>query len=138
MHPGALRALEFDRIVAAVGAYAQTPMGAAWLAELAPSGEPGAVVRALSATAETVRFLADGQIHLQAPSDLEDILGAVSVEGRALEPLHLLALAGFLGSVESTAAGIRRARGSVPNLRRIADTTASFQREITEVRKKIA
>jgi DNA mismatch repair protein MutS2 len=137
MHPGALRALEFDRIVAAVGAYAQTPMGAAWLAELAPSGEPGAVVRALSATAETVRFLADGQIHLQAPSDLEDILGAVSVEGRALEPLHLLALAGFLGSVESTAAGIRRARGSVPNLRRIADTTASFQREITEVRKKI-
>ena len=137
MHPGALRALEFDRIVAAVSANAQTPMGAALLAGLAPANEPGAVARALSATAETVRFLGDGQISLQAPADLEDILGSASVEGRALEPLQLLALTSFLASVESTAAGIRRARGSVPNLRRLADATASFQREIAEVRKKI-
>ena len=137
MHPGALRALEFDRIVAAVCAYAQTPMGAAWLGDLEPATDPGTVARALSATAETVRFLGDGQITLQAPADLVEILGAASVEGRALEPLHLLALASFLASVESTASGIRRARGSVPNLRRIADTTASFQREIGDVRKKI-
>ena len=137
MHPGALRALEFDRIVAAVGAHAQTPMGAAWLSKLEPRTEAAAVVRALSATAEALRFLADGQISLQAPVDLEEILGAASVEGRALEPLQLLALAAFLASVESTAAGIRRARGSVPNLRRIADATASFQREIADVRKKI-
>src|SRR5687768_5288085 len=135
MHPGALRALEFDRIVAAVGANAQTPMGAARLAALEPANEPGAVARALSATAETVHFLGDGQMSLHAPADLEEILGGVTVEGRALEPLHLLALASFLASVESTASGIRRARGPVPNLRRIADTTASFQREITEVRK---
>ena len=137
MHPGALRALEFDRIVTAVSANAQTPMGGARLSALEPANEPGAVARALAATAETVRFLADGQISLQAPADLEDILASVSVEGRALEPLHLLALASFLASVESTASGIRRARGSVSNLRRIADTTASFQREINDVRKKI-
>ncbi|MDQ3418488.1 MAG: endonuclease MutS2 [Acidobacteriota bacterium] len=137
MHAGALRALEFDRIVADVSANAQTPMGAALLTGLEPANEPGAVARALSATAEAVRFLADGQISLQAPADLDNILGSASVEGRALEPLQLLALAAFLASVESTAAGIRRARGSVPNLRRIADATASFQREIAEVRKKI-
>jgi DNA mismatch repair protein MutS2 len=137
MHPGALRALEFDRIVAAVSANAQTPMGAAWLAGLKPATDSAAVARALSATAETVRFLADGEISLQSPADLEEILVSTSVEGRALEPLHLLALASFLASVESTAAGIRRARGSVPNLRRIADRTASFQREIADVRKKI-
>ena len=100
MHPGALRALEFDRIVAAVCAFAQTPMGAACLGQLEPATDPGMVARALSATAETVRFLTDGQINVQAPADLIEILGAASVEGRALEPLQLLALASFLASVE--------------------------------------
>ena len=137
MHPGALRALEFDRIVAAVSANAQTPMGGARLDQLEPVVDPRAVAHALSATAETVRFLADGQIALQAPADLEDIFASVSVEGRALEPMQLLALAAFLASVESSASGIRRARTAVSHLRRIADTTASFQREIAEVRKKI-
>lgn len=137
MHPGAQRALEFDRIVAAVVAGAQTPMGAARLAELEPATEPRAVAHTLGATAETVRFLGDGQILLQAPADLDDVLAAVTVEGRALEPTQLLALAAFLGSVESTASGIRRARTAVTNLRRIADTTASFQREIADVRTMI-
>ena len=137
MYPGALRALEFDRIVAAVVAHAQTPMGAARLADLEPASDPRGVTHALAATAETVRFLADGQIAFQAASDLEEILASVGVEGRALEPAQLLALATFLGSVDSTASGIRRARTAVANLRRIADTTAAFQREITDVRRKI-
>ena len=137
MYPGALRALEFDRIVAAVVAGAQTPMGAARLADLEPARDPGAVAAALAATAETVRFLDDGEIALQAPADLEEVLASVGVEGRALVPTQLLALAVFLGSVDSTASGIRRVRGAVTNLRRIADTTASFQREISEIRKKI-
>ncbi|CAN5682993.1 endonuclease MutS2 [soil metagenome] len=137
MHPGALRALEFDRIVAAVVARAQTPMGGARLSDLEPASDSRAVAHALAATAEAVRFLADGQILLQAPADLEEVLAAVTVEGRALEPTQLLALAVFLGSVDSTASGIRRARTAVTNLRRIADTTASFQREIADVRKKI-
>jgi DNA mismatch repair protein MutS2 len=137
MYPGALRALEFDRIVAAVVANAQTPMGGARLAGLEPASDPHAVVHALGATAETARFLEDGEIAFQAPPDLEEVLDSVSVEGRALEPAQLLALAAFLGSVESTASGIRRARTAVANLRRIADTTASFQREIADVRRKI-
>jgi DNA mismatch repair protein MutS2 len=137
MYPGALRALEFDRIVAAVVANAQTPMGGARLADLEPASEPRAVAHALAATAETVRFLADGEIAFQAPPDLADVLASIPVEARALEPTQLLALSAFLGSVESTATGIRRARTAVANLRRIADTTASFQQEIADVRKKI-
>ena len=137
MHPGALRALEFDRIVTLIGGLAQTPMGGARLAATQPSHDPEVVARSLAATSETVRFLRDNQIALQAPPDLETTLASVGVDARALEPLQLLSLAAFLASVESTAAGIRRARSEFPILRAIADGTASFHREINEVRSKI-
>ena len=137
MYPGALRPLEFDRIVALVSERAQTPMGEARLRALEPSSDPAAVARALAATSETVRFLGDNQVSLQAPLEIEQVFGALQVEGRALEPAQLLALAAFLGSVETTASAIRRARASFPFLRGIADTPASFQREINEIRSKI-
>lgn len=137
MHPGALRALEFDRIVEAVSRFAQTPPGAARLAELHPLTDPRAVAGALGATAEAVRFLADNHIALHAPADLEAILESVAVEGRALEPAHLVALAGFLASVDSTCASIRRARSGAPVLRAIADSSASFDQEIADIRRKI-
>ena len=137
MHPGALRALEFDRIVAVVSGLAQTPMGAARLDALEPSKEPGTVAKRLDTTAETVRFLRDNQISLQAPAELDHVLDGLNVEGRALEPAQLLALASFLASVDVTAAAIRRARAAFPILRAIADTTASFTREINDVRSKI-
>ena len=137
MHPGVLRALEFDRIVAVVGGFAQTPMGAARLAALEPAVDERTIVRALDATSETVRFLADNQISVQAPAELEAVLGALAVSGRALEPAQLLALATFLAFVDSTASTVRRARAAFPILRGIVDTTASFNREIVEVRAKI-
>ncbi|OFW10181.1 MAG: hypothetical protein A3H96_18140 [Acidobacteria bacterium RIFCSPLOWO2_02_FULL_67_36] len=137
MHPGALRALEFDRIVEAVSRFAQTPPGAARLARMQPHTEARAVASALAATSETVRFLADGLIALQAPADLDAILELLAVEGRALEPLHLLALATFLASVDATSAAIRRARGGCPILRAIADSASSFEAEIADLRRKI-
>ena len=137
MHPGVLRALEFDRILAVVGGFAQTPMGAARLAALEPAVDDRAIVRALDATSETVRFLADNQISVQAPAELAGVLDALAVSGRALEPAQLLALATFLAFVDSTASTVRRARAAFPILRGIVDTTASFNREIVEVRAKI-
>ncbi len=137
MHAGALRALEFDRIVEAVCRYALTPQGLQRLRTLRPSTDREIVAGALAATAETYRFLADNSIALQAADDLEDVLDAVGVEGRPLEPLHLLSLAGFLTSVENTCAGIRRAGAPVPTLRRIADRAASFEAEIADLRRKI-
>src|SRR4051794_37299006 len=113
MHPGALKALEFDRIVEAVTRLAQTPPGAVRLARLQPQAEPRDVAAALAATAETTRFLtSNGEIALRAPAELDQILAGLAVEGRALEPLHLIALATFLASIEASAAGIRRARAS--------------------------
>src|SRR5688500_9337155 len=137
MHAGALRALEFDRIVEAVRRFALTPPGAARLAALEPRTDPRAVATALAATSETVRFLADHQIALQAPADLEVMLSALAVEGTALDATHLLALATFVTSIDVTCAAIRRARGAWPMLRPIADRAAGFDTEISDIRRKI-
>ena len=137
MHAGALRALEYDRIVEAVRRFAQTPPGTARLARLQPSTDARAVAASLAATAETVRFLRDEQVGLQAPDDLDAILTSLAVEGRVLESQSLVALANFLASVEATCAAVRRARGGFPILTAAAERAASFDREIADIRRKI-
>src|SRR5205809_493941 len=122
MHPGALRALEFERIVEAVQSLAVTPMGAERLSHLAPATEPDAVRSLLSLTTETVRYLAvNSGFPLRASDDLPEILAALGVEGRALEPLRLLALATFLESIDETRAAIRRAGAAFARLQIIGD-----------------
>jgi len=137
MHPGALRALEFDRIVEAVCRFAQTPPGRAKLARVEPLTSVEEVRAALAATSETVQFLAENHIGLQAPDDLEIVLDLLAVEGRALESMQLRALASFLASVDSTCVTIRRAKSAFPVLRSIADSTASFEPETADIRRKI-
>jgi DNA mismatch repair protein MutS2 len=138
MHSGALKALEFDRIVEAVCRLAQTPPGADQLARLHPLTDADAVSSALATTGETARFLSgSGEIALRAPVELHAILEALAVEGRALEPLHLLGVSTFLASVEATVTGIRRNRASFPRLGAIVEAAASFEREIADVRRKI-
>src|SRR2546430_5350445 len=113
MPPSALRALEFDRIVEAVTGFALTPMGAERLARLTPSTDPHKVAQLLAATTETARFIAaHGQFPLRASSELPQILAALAVEGRALEPPRLLALAAFLDSVDESRVAIRRVAAS--------------------------
>ena len=74
MQPGALKALEFDRIVDAVCRLAQTPPGAQTLARMHPSDDAGAVGSALETTAETARFLSGtGDIVLRAPGGTEQL-----------------------------------------------------------------
>jgi DNA mismatch repair protein MutS2 len=137
MNPGALRALEFDRIVEAVCRFAQTPPGLDALAQLEPATDPIGVAAALDATAETVRFLAEGTIGLRAPEDLDATLASLAVEGRALEARQLLTFADFLASIESTCGAIRRARGSYPFLRGVAGGAAGFEREVASIRRTI-
>ena len=136
MNTGALRALEFDRIVEAVGRFALTPGGAARLQRLEPMTELAAVRDALAATSETVRFLDSSDVELQAPANLDGALAALTVEGAPLEPLQLVSLANFLSTVDATVAAIRRAK-DVPILRAIGDTAASFEHETADIRQKI-
>jgi dsDNA-specific endonuclease/ATPase MutS2 len=110
MQPGALKSLEFDRIVEAVKTFALTPMGSERLGRLEPSTDPQTVADLIAHTTETARFLAaNGALPLRATADLPDILAALGVEGRPLEALRLLALATFLESVDETRTAIRRA-----------------------------
>ena len=137
MHPGALRALEFDRIVEAVCRFAQTPPGTARLARLQPLTDSRSVAAALDATAETVRFLSEHRVALQAPADLDNTLTSLTVEGRALEAQQLTGLASFLASVDAAFIAVRRARAAVPILLAIADSSVSFEREVADIRRKI-
>jgi DNA mismatch repair protein MutS2 len=138
MQLNALRALEFDRIVEAVSGFALTPMGAECLAALEPSTDAQKVAQVLAATTETMRFVAaHGLFPLRASSDLPQILAALAVEGRALEPLRLLALAAFLDSMDESRAAIRRAPGSFPILEAASSAAASFKVETGHTREKI-
>ena len=104
MQPGALRALEFDRIVEAVRGLALTPHRRG--ERLAACGPRPIRRRVASCWPRRPRgcgtSTANAPFPLRAPSELETILAALAVEGRALEPLRLLAFADFLESVDQT------------------------------------
>jgi DNA mismatch repair protein MutS2 len=138
MQAGTQRALEFDRIVEAVAGYALTPMGRERLARLQPSVDPAVVAHALAATTETARYVsAHGTFPLHASNELPQILGALAIEGRALDALRLIALAAFLDSVEDSRTAIRQASGSFPVLDAAVAAAASFKGETAQVRDKI-
>ena len=138
MHAGALRALEFDRIVSVVAGLAVTSTGQERLAGLEPMTDAPAVARAQRATTEGTVFLADHPgFPLRAPSDLGAIISALAVEGRALEPLRLFGLADYLESIEQTRGAIRKVGQSFPLLNGLVETVASFKGEIADVRRKI-
>jgi DNA mismatch repair protein MutS2 len=139
MHPGTLRALEFDRIVEVVRGLAATPLGEVRLAALAPSTDPDVVDASLALTSEAARFLVDhAGFPLRAPRELLEILDQLGVDGGVLDATSVAALATFLESVEQCGLAVRRAaRGAFPRLSAIATTIASFEREIAEVRRTI-
>ena len=138
MHAGTLRALEFDRIVDAVRAYALTPMGDERLAQLAPATEPDEVRHLLAETTQTLEYLRNhGLFPLRATNELALILSALDVEGRPLEATRLLVLASFLESVEESRSAIRRVASMYTLVERTVANAASFKGEIAQVRDKI-
>ena len=138
MQPAVLRALEFDRIVDAVRAFALTPMGDDRLARLTPTTDPAQAAQQLAATSEVAAYIRrHGTFTLRAPAELPQILDSLAVEGRPLEALRLLVLAAFLESVEETRAAIRRVAGSFPLLDQASSATASFKGEIAQTRETI-
>ena len=138
MNSATLRALEFDRIVQVVAGLAVTPTGMDRLAELHPLTDSSRVVAAQKGTSEGTRFLADHPgFPLRAPSDLEEILEATGVEGRALEPLRLIALSDYLESIEQSRTAVTKLAGAFPILRTLVETVAAFKGEIADVRRKI-
>jgi DNA mismatch repair protein MutS2 len=138
MQPGALRALEYDRIVDAVTRLALTPLGRQRLTDLRPQTDPRQVGAALAATSEAVRLVDEaGTLPLDAPADIDAVLTGLAVEGRALEALQLAGLARFLRSIELARAAVRRTRNPLPGLRALVDTAAAFDAECGDIAAKI-
>jgi DNA mismatch repair protein MutS2 len=138
MQSAALRALEFDRVVEMVRAFAMTPMGDERLTRLSPSGDPQKVAQLLAATTETAKYLAtNGLFPLRSAAEMPQILAALAVEGRAVEAKRLLVLATFLNSVEEAVTAIRRAPGAFARLEAATGAAASFKHESANVREKI-
>jgi DNA mismatch repair protein MutS2 len=134
----ALRALEFDRIAAVLTGLAVTPTGEQRLAELHPFTEAATVTAAQRATTEGTTFLAAHPgFPLRAPADLEEILDALSVDGRPLEALRLVAISDYLESIEHSRAAVARLDAALPILRALVDAVAAFKGEIADVRRKI-
>ena len=134
----ALRALEFDQVVAVLADLAITPAGRDRLEALEPQPDTAAVQAALRATSEGVRFHADHRgFPLRAPQDLDSTLAALDVVGRPLEPLRLLGLADHLDSIEDTRRAIVNAAGGFPILKRLALGASAFTGETGRVRKAI-
>jgi len=138
MNASALKALEFDRIVSVVTGLAVTTLGRDRLADLHPLTTTAEVLAAQRATTEGTRFLADYPgFPLRAPSDLGEIIDALGVEGRGLEPMRLLGLSGYLESIEQSRQAITKVGAAFPLLRILVETVASFKQEIADVRRKI-
>jgi DNA mismatch repair protein MutS2 len=115
-----------------------TTAGAARWAELHPMTDASRVIAAQKSTSEGTRFLADHPgFPLRAPSDLHEIIEALGVEGRPLEPLRLIALADYLESIEHSRTSVTRLEGGFPILRGLVDAVAAFKGEIADVRRKI-
>src|SRR2546423_8918544 len=101
MQPAVLRALEFDRVVEMVRAFAMTPMGDERLSRLSPSGDPQKVAQLLAATTETAKYLASKSLFPpRARRVTPHILAAPAVGGRALEADRPLAPAHVTRAVD--------------------------------------
>jgi DNA mismatch repair protein MutS2 len=139
MYSGTLRALEFDRIREALASFALTPLGADRLARLEPSSSRRNVETGLAETTEGVRLIGEGPgVPLRAPSDLEETLDALEVEGRPLEGPRLIALADFLASIEQARSSITRLSAhTYPILTALVARAANFDREVADIRRAI-
>ncbi|MEW5984901.1 MAG: Smr/MutS family protein [Acidobacteriota bacterium] len=139
MQSAVLQALEFPRIVEVVRSLAATPLGSERLAALRPSSDSRRISQWLTATTEGVRCIEQtGAFALRASAELPSTLASLAIEGRALEASRLLALGGFLDSVEETRAAIKRTGEAFPTLRTLAEGAASFRTETAEIHRAIA
>lgn len=139
MRLGAVKALEFDRVVDALCSFAITPFGASLLAKLRPDVDVRRVEEMLASTTEGVEYLQSEKLFpLSTPIDLEQTLNSLAVEGRALKPKQLLELNDHLDSIQATCSKICQTdRVRFPMLFDIAESCESFVDESNEVHKKI-
>ncbi|HEY0784684.1 MAG TPA: Smr/MutS family protein [Acidobacteriaceae bacterium] len=118
-------ALEWDRFLALLAAYAQSAIGRAWTLALAPSTDLAWLDRQHSLVDETRRLLHEGvRPALAALFDPTDLLAKSRLEGAALEPDEIRRLLDLADQISSWAAILRtppdRLQGQLPFLTTLA------------------
>lgn len=117
MNEQAFATLEYDELRALLGRYAQTPMGRARVAALAPLASAEEARRALKAVTETVELRERGaKWSFSELADPSDALARLQVEGSILDPLSLLELARLCEQAADARAAIAAERDAAPVL----------------------
>ncbi|HEX8177934.1 MAG TPA: Smr/MutS family protein [Pyrinomonadaceae bacterium] len=128
MNEQAFAVLEYEELRALVRRYAQTPMGRARAAALAPLGDAHAVRRALAGVAEALELRRRGAgWSFSELADPTDALARIRIEGVVLDPLALLELARLCDQVGEARAQIHQERADAPVL---WATVADLPREL--------
>jgi DNA mismatch repair protein MutS2 len=116
-----LRALEFDKVLALVAAYAASEPGRAVLLGLRPSTDPDEVRARLRLTAELVELRAHaGSFPMQEFADQRAILLVAAREGSVLDGVALVAVRDFVLAARQAEAFTRSRVESLPNLATLA------------------
>ena len=118
-------ALEWDKFVAFLGSYAQSALGRAWIAALAPSADRAWIGREHGLTGEMRLLVAAGVMpQLRSLFDPSDLLAKARIEGVALESEELRAVIALAEEITSWTEIIRtppeNTRDRLPELTALA------------------
>ena len=118
-------ALEWDKFVAFLGSYAQSALGRAWIAALAPSADRAWIGREHGLTGEMRLLVAAGVMpQLRSLFDPSDLLARARIEGVALESEDLRAVIALAEEITSWTEIIRtppeNTRDRLPELTALA------------------
>jgi len=142
-------ALEWEQVRGLIARYIGSPLGAAELAKLAPSGNREEVEPALAEAGEGIRYLraasspqpagqgAAIRINLNGLPDVTILIQKLHIEGAALEPREIFDLIGFLDRAADAASFLSAAGERFPLLAQRARGIEDFRPLLKEVEGKI-
>jgi DNA mismatch repair protein MutS2 len=83
------KALQWAELVGHIAGRAQSPLGRAWAAALAPSGDPDWIDQQQQRNAEMQRLIVGGSFDFHGIFDVSEMLDKARIDGAALEGLEL-------------------------------------------------
>jgi DNA mismatch repair protein MutS2 len=95
------KALQWTELVGHIAGRAQSPLGRAWAAALAPSGDADWINQQQQRNAEMQRLIAGGSFDFHGIFDVTELLDKARIDGAALEGLELRAIMAHAERVEA-------------------------------------
>ncbi len=136
MNRHSLEVLEYPAVLELLAAEAESPIGRVAARALQPSSDRAWIEARLDGAAEFVLLLAAGGFPSLAPvRDLRPALSLAHLEGSALEPEALLAIAAALRVAMQVRAFFRRQAGASPHLEAVAALLAPPGALVAEIER---